>query len=217
MGRSTTRIVSARKLARDPTIASVILRMMMALNDSALANAALSEWSHTEDRHKKFRARGARMYFSRMQLGHALEALDIVTEIRDSQHLSNAVARCDATTRASFDAVVKFIDSDDHKLLIKIRNALSFHYDKKLAKRAIQRIAKSEPNYVSPFTLGTEVLDWHFELADKVTNSIMLFDILKLSDADDYVGVSDEVLGRLWRMQQVFADFAGYFTREYTS
>ena len=189
----------------------------MALNDSALANAALAEWSNTEDRHKRFRMRGARMYFSRMQLGHALEALDIIAEIQNSQHLSDVVARCDKRTRASFEAVAKFIGSDDHNLLIKIRNTLSFHYDRKLAKRAIERIAKAEPNYVSSFSLGTEVLDWHFELSDKVTNSIMLFDILKLSDADDRAGVSDAVLGRLWHMQQVFADFAGYFTRGYTA
>jgi hypothetical protein len=51
-----------------------------------------------------------------------------------------AVQQCDAKTRASFDAIVVFLGTDDHKMLLRIRNNTSFHYDGKLAVKALEQI-----------------------------------------------------------------------------
>lgn len=217
MARSTTRLVSHARLSAKREIASVVIRMMMAVNDAALANTALVEWRSVIDRRKAWRAQGTRMYFSRMQLGHALEAIDIIQEIQRSATLRQAVEECDHRTRRSFATLVQFIDSDDHKLLTRIRNNLSFHYSKPLTRRALDRALAREPFGHSAFSLGTEPFLWHFELADKIIDSIMVRDVIRVPSDQPAQPSTDEVLARLWDVQVAFADFAGCFARHHAT
>jgi hypothetical protein len=121
---SRTRIIHSAKLLADPEIASVALRLMMALNDLGLANDALQEWDTTQDPKRKVRQDGGKLYFGRMQMAHIYEALLVIEEMTKSSTLMRAVECCDAKTRESFEQVIitAFLSTGDYKILCRIRN-----------------------------------------------------------------------------------------------
>ena len=63
MGRSAS-------LLADKELASVVVRLMMAMNDLGVANSALAEWEQTEDRKKDLRRNGGKLYYGRMMMAH---------------------------------------------------------------------------------------------------------------------------------------------------
>jgi hypothetical protein len=212
---STTRMVRSASLVQDKEIASVVLRLMMAMNDIGVANDALQEWDQTENPKKKARQNGGRLYFGRMQMAHIYEGLLIVEDISKTSKLKAAVDRCDTKTRRSFDEIAKFLNAPDYKILARIRNNVSFHYDGKLAVRALEQIATKYPSDVSPLSLGHETLDWYFELGDKVFDRVVVRDIFKVGEDVDMRSAINAVLHRLHLMAAAFSDFAGYFIRHY--
>jgi hypothetical protein len=56
MARSRTRIIRSAKLLKDRERASVVLRMMMAVNDAGFAANALQEWTESVDDLKRSRS-----------------------------------------------------------------------------------------------------------------------------------------------------------------
>jgi len=217
MAKSTTRYITTAKLLRRPEVGSIVLRMMMSVNDSAIANSALHEWSTQSERERTGRVPGAKMYFARMQMGHAFEALLIIKEISETELLRGAVEECDPLTRASFAAIQAFLDTDDYKTLLQVRNTLSFHYSKRLTERALKRVAGDHPSASYAHSLGTRPIDWHYELADRVVDSIMVRDVIKVPVGSPAQPATDQALRRLWEIQVKFADFAGYFARHHSS
>jgi hypothetical protein len=136
---STTWIIRTATLVADEDVASVIIRLMMALNDIAMANDGLAEWTVTTERKKRARQNGGRLYYGRMLMAHTFEALSIIEEIEDNPKLKTLVQACDPMTHSSFDAVAAFLKTQDYKkTLLRIRNNASFHYDRKLAVRALK-------------------------------------------------------------------------------
>jgi hypothetical protein len=59
---------------------------MMALNDIAMANEGLAEWTSTTERKKLARQNGGGLYYGRMLMAHVYEALGIIKEIKGSPH-----------------------------------------------------------------------------------------------------------------------------------
>jgi hypothetical protein len=212
---SRTRIIHSAKLLPDPEIASVVLRLMMALNDLGLANDALQEWDTTQDPKKKVRQDGGKLYFGRMQMAHIYEALLVIEETTKSSTLMRAVECCDAKTRESFEQVTAFLSTGDYKILCRIRNNASFHYNGKLAVRALRQIVKRRPQDVSPCSLGGEPLDWYFELGDKVIDRFLVREIFEVKGNADMRAAINEVLARLHVMAVAFSDFAGHFIRQH--
>src|SRR5262245_35625540 len=106
---------------------------MMAMNDIAMANEGLGEWTATTDGKKVFRQDGGRLYYGRMLMAHVFEALSIIKDIQKDTKLRAAVHKCDAKTRSSFEVVAKFLGTDDYRKLLRIRHNVSFHYDRKSA------------------------------------------------------------------------------------
>jgi len=72
---------------------------MMAMNDIAMADEGLGEWTATADRRKVFRQNGGRLYYGRMLMAHVYEALSIIKDIQKDTKLRAAVQKCDAKTR----------------------------------------------------------------------------------------------------------------------
>jgi hypothetical protein len=206
-------VVRSAKLALDQEIASVVLRLMMAMNDIGIVNDALQQWFNTEDKKKKQRQDGGKLYYGRMQSAHIYEALLIIEEIENTPSLKAAVDRCDVKTVKSFETVAAFLGTDDHKVLLRIRNNASFHYDGKLAVRMLNQIVKKYPNDVSTCSLGNETLDWYFELGDKIVDKLLVREIMKVPDEADLRKTVDDQLVRFLAMASAFADFAGYFIR----
>ena len=93
----------------DKELASVIVRLMMAMNDIALANEGLSEWTGMTDRRKVYRQNGGRLYYGRMLMAHIYEALSIIEDIqqdpklRDTVQLLMEAAQADPTTLPGFE------------------------------------------------------------------------------------------------------------------
>ncbi len=210
---SRTWIVRSDRL-KDPQVASVVLRLMMAVNDSSLANNALYEWSQSNERIKKNRKFGGTIYFARVQLGHVYEALLVIEEMLKSDKLTGLVGGSDSRTQAAFKKLEAFIGSADYRLLLRLRNNLSFHYDRKLAIRALERILKVRPDDISPMSIGSEVLHWHFLLADKIANSIFARDVLGLPEEQaDVPTEADKIIARMFDVHEALGDFAIGFIR----
>jgi hypothetical protein len=199
-------------LAADKDLASVIVRLMMALNDIAMANDALGEWTINPKRVD--RQQGGKLYYGRMLMSHVFEALKIIEDIQNNPKLNRAVQICDAKTRASFDAVATFLTSPDYNMLLRIRNNAGFHYSDKLATKALDQIDREFPNHRFTYTLGQDPLDWYFELGDLVSDRIVVRDIFKAPHGADVRASIDPILLRLHTMAMAFSDFAGYFVRE---
>jgi hypothetical protein len=206
MGRSA-------KLLADKALASVVVRLMMAMNDLGVANSALAEWERTKDQKKAARRNGGKLYYGRMMMAHVYEALKIIQEIKNSIQLKATVDRCDSKTRASFDAVAKFLGTDDYKLLCQIRNNSSFHYSPKLTMRALEKLAEKYPDHRFSYSLGQDTLDWYFELGDLINDKIVVRGVFKVPDQADVRTAIDPILLRLQTMAVAFTDFAGHFIR----
>ena len=186
MRSSTVRIVRTTRVARSELV-STLVRLMMAVNDLSLVNNALKEWDTSSDRRKHLRKGGGRMFFVRVQMAYVFEALGIIKEIWHSADLMAVVEAGDRRTAEAFAAVSNFIDSNDYKLLAQFRNSAGFHYDGKRAERAVKEIAEARPADRSPQTLGSEPLDWHFELGDNVFERIVVRYIFGVPDGADIV------------------------------
>jgi hypothetical protein len=115
---------------------------------------------------------------------------------------------------ASFTKVCAFLETPDYKKLIRIRNNVGFHYDAKLAERAVKEIAEKLPEDRSSMTLGQDPLERYFQLGDKVTERIVVRHIFEVAEGEDVTKESDEIGGRIFDMAEALADFAGYFIWE---
>jgi hypothetical protein len=121
MPKSTTRVIKTKEIA-DSGIGSVLARLMMIVNDMAIVNESLRMWSTSTDKPWESRKGGGRALFARVQMSYVFEALEVIKEIRDSKALTAEVQKCTTKTQDSFAVVKGFIDTDDYKKLIRLRN-----------------------------------------------------------------------------------------------
>lgn len=210
---SRTFSVRSEKLLRDEKLGSVILRLMMAVNDIGITSSSLYEWQHTTDRKKKARWRGGVLYFGRVQSAHLFEALSIVKEIKEDNDLMAGVERADSKTQESFATVAKFIGSKDYGMMAKLRNVVGFHYEPELSVRRLKKIVDKSPRHSMTYSLGSATLDWYFELGDLIADEIVIRDVFQIPDSADLEQAATEVLNRLRVIALAFMDFAGYFIR----
>jgi hypothetical protein len=105
------------------------------------------------------------------------------------------------------------LDSGDYKLLCRIRNNSSFHYDPTLTVRYLEKLVEEYPDHRFPYSLGQDTLDWYFELGDLINDKIVVRDIFKVPAQADVRTAIDPILLRLNTMAVAFTDFAGHFIR----
>jgi hypothetical protein len=204
MPKSTTRFVKTKKIA-DSGIASVLARLMMIVNDMAIVNESLRVWSTSTDKRWKPRKDGGRALFGRLQMSYVYEALEVIKEIRNSQMLMAEVDKCTKKTRDCFAAVTAFLDTDDSKKLLQLRNNVGFHYDAKRAARTVSEIAGDFPEDFSTMTLGEDPLEWHFVLGDKVQDKIVVRYIFEVSKDKDIRKEANAIVGRVMDMAEKLA------------
>jgi len=212
---STTRIIKST-IVSGSKFASILITLMQIINDMGIVNDSLRDWSNTNDRRRVGRKGGARAFFSRVQMAYAHEALLLIDKIRTSDEMKAEVEKCEQKTRDCFTAVCKFFDTEDYKKLLRIRNNVGFHYDAKLGERAIKEIVENLPEDMSSMTLGSDPLDWYFELGDKATERVVVRHIFGLPEGADIGKESDAIAGRIFDMSEKLAEFAGYFIWETT-
>jgi hypothetical protein len=212
MSSRTWSIGTARLLA-DKEAASVVLRLMIALNDLAMANEGLGEWIATQERRKLARQNGGRLYYGRMLMAHVYEALSIIEDIQDSPKLRMLVDACDPATRWSFNGVAVFLKTADYGMLRRIRNNASFHYDGKLAVRALEQINKKFPEHISTYSLGHDPLDWYFEARWFSAGQDRNAGHLQSAGECWPARRNNPNLVKMHTMAGAFRDFAGHFIR----
>jgi hypothetical protein len=190
---------------------------MMIVNDMAIVNESLHAWQTSKDKRWEPRRAGGRALFARVQMSYVYEALEVIKEIRDSKTLMAEVEKCVKKTQDCFTAVEAFLDTDDYKKLIQLRNNVGFHYDAKRAERAVKELAADFPDDSSTMTLGEDPLNWHFVLGDKVQDKIVVRYIFEVPKDKDIGKESDAIAGRVFDMAEKLAEFAGYFIWERTN
>ena len=216
MSCTTTIMYDFQKMALMPDAASTILRMMMACNDMQTANEALSYWKEKHVQQPTGRARGAGMYFIRLQISHLHEALSIIDSIKKYSYLSNLLSRCDSRTQKAFDQLSEAKTNRTHiSIMAKLRNNLGFHYlDKpggeKWIKKALIERSEGDGRH-SVVTRGMTCYDWHFKPGDDISNDITVKEILGISNIDLDNSEKDKILQELHDIFILFLDFAGEF------
>jgi len=108
------------------------------------------------------------------------------------------------------------LDSPDYKTLIILRNNACFHYADKLSVKAVEDIASKNVEDQSKFSQGDGLLDWYFELGDKVAQRIIVHYVFKAAERKDIGKESDAIANRIFDAAEEIALFAGGFIQEQT-
>ena len=105
MGKTTTWMVNMKKLVGQGELGGLMVRLMMALQDFALANHAMQARKTEQSLKLKSRKVGAARYFLLMQISHIFEAFEIVQN--EMEKLKAAIEACDAQTKNSYQTVIE--------------------------------------------------------------------------------------------------------------
>lgn len=211
---STQWVAKTANLLSDEGLASVLLRLMIVMNDISITNSQMLEWQTTEDPKKKPRWRGAVLYFGRVQSAHLFEALEIIREIDRDSKLKIRVRQCSKAVNGCFDTVAKFLATSDYGLLATLRNNVAFHYTSKLPMRRLKRLVDIQPDHRFGYSMGNDTLDWYFELGDLIIDEVVIRDVFRIDEKEDIATAAIEVLDRLHVIGDAFTKFAAYFVRE---
>jgi len=207
---STTRNVRLGAIADKGKLGSVLIRLMMVMNDMSLAMDGLARWSGNNEMNRQHREVGARIYFARLQLSHLYEGLKIVKEINDDAELKNVADASGAFTRKCFAKLLAFRGSPEYeKIMGRIRNNLTFHYDPKTIFSALETLAGKNPDVRGSLTLGDEPANWFCEPGDLVGDRAAVREIFKVPDTADVREQVDKIVVRLHEIVQLFGGFAG--------
>jgi hypothetical protein len=183
---------------------------MMVINDMGLAMDAQRRWTEDAKEQRHHRERGAKIYFVRLQISHIYEAMKIVEEIRDNPALMKAVDRSDRFTKKGFAALLAFAGSPEfEKVMGRIRNNLTFHYDPKTIERALASLVVKHPDAGGSMSLGDEPHNWFFEPGDMVGDRAAVREIFKVPEGADVVAETDKIVMRLHGIIEMFGGFAG--------
>jgi hypothetical protein len=94
---STTRIVRNTKVAWSG-MSSVLVRLMMVVNDMGIINESLRHWNTSTDEERRGRKGGGRAFFVRVQMAYVFEGLGVIKDIRAATKGSfelNPSSKCD--------------------------------------------------------------------------------------------------------------------------
>jgi hypothetical protein len=142
MARTLTTYVDLERLQTLGERASIIIRLMMAGNDIALANQCLGYYKDEASSVNNDIQHGAELYFIKMQCGHMNEAIKLIEEINKDEYLRERVNRCSRNAKDAFAKLEECLKggSGEKKFaqyVGQIRHTTAFHYDNKLVGRAL--------------------------------------------------------------------------------
>jgi hypothetical protein len=210
VSRSTHKFARLGVIASKGELGSVLIRLMMVINDMSLAMDAQRRWAEDPIEERKHRVRGAKIYFVRLQIAHIYEAMKIVEEIRKSPTLIKAVDRSGRRTRKAFDALVGYMGSSQYKdIMGRMRNKLTFHYDPKIAENALASLVAKYPDTTGSMSLGDEPHNWYFEPGDMVGDRAAVREIFKVPEGADVAAEADKIVMQLHGIVELFGGFAG--------
>jgi hypothetical protein len=136
--------------------------------------------------------------------------MKIVEEIENDTELRNAVDASGSFTRICFAKLVAFRDSKEYeKIMGRIRNNLTFHYDPKTISSALQTLVNKNPEARGSLTLGDDPVNWFCEPGDMVGDRAAVREIFRVPEGADVREEVDKIVTRLHAIVQTFGGFAG--------
>jgi hypothetical protein len=159
------------------------------------------------------------MYFVRLIMSHVYEALRIVKTISKTPRFRDAVYRCDRMTVEAFEQVERFIEApDEMEMLERFRNKIGFHYDWWLSGETLRDMMEKHASDIWSYSMGSESLDWHFELADAVMDRMVVRKIFGLDEcaSPERTAKTEAIAVRQQEIARKFTDFASHFVRYYS-
>jgi hypothetical protein len=218
MGRNRTSLMKSTSVSARPELTATLVRLMLSVNDIALAADASDQWAETGDRKRAAMRNAARGYFVRVLLSHVYEGLLIVEEISQLTHLRSAVDECDKHTISAFRFLEDVVESKEMDLFRVLRSRATFHYDQQLPLLSLAEIAKQQPDRQWSCSVGSEPLDWRFELADAVVDRMMIREVFRLRGprGPERTAKTEELALRLQDISHRFTEFAFHFVRHFS-
>jgi hypothetical protein len=198
---------------------SVLIRLMLAVNDISLAADTNDFWAETTEQRRAYRKGRARMYFARLIMSHVHEALKIIEEINRRPVLRAAVGRCDDRTRENFKKLVAILRSPERGQLNRFRNNATFHYDRDVTVEHLRKVVASDPAATWSYSVGSTPLDWQFELADAVMNRMVVRFVLGADQRRSPARAKkiEDIQTRLDQIAFMFTDFATSFIERHST
>ncbi|MBI3330437.1 MAG: hypothetical protein HYZ81_27470 [Nitrospinae bacterium] len=220
MKATQTLFVDLERLQMAGPEAILIIRLMMAANDIALANGGLRYFKREQPRLLRHAQLGACRYFVRLQCGHLNEAMKLIQEVYASPALLALVERCTQPTRDAFqrlkDSLPGGAQYDKCKSFIeKIRHNVTFHYQPKPVEKALADRASRLESKRSTVTRGTHISLWRFGVADDVIDSIVCRQLWQIPRSADLRTEADRIEAFGEQLCRDFLDFCGELTIRY--
>jgi len=210
------RLTNFRKLEAKGELGVILGRLMLVMNDLSIANDALGLWMEDQPRGiRTTRAKGAKMYFVRVMIGHVFEALQIINKIKTTPELTRIIDGAPRPIRLHFNACVKVIGTNDYLLMRKMRNDASFHYLDQTVRSAISSQAQKAPDMSLALQVGDTTLGWYYEPGERIIDSIVVRGVLAIPEGAPVQPTVDDLIHRMQQVGDHLAHFGGYFIMEY--
>lgn len=206
------------KMGRDPEFGSVLLRLMMVVNDCAIAGETAEMWKSEDSELRRKKREEAFKYFVELQIAHIYEGLKIIREIQASKRLKRFVHECDGPTKREFNTLVAFLgDPKYEKIVGRVRNNLAFHYDAKLTERALMQYLAKHVGGTGAISMGNKPFDWMFEPGAFINERVAVRDVFGVPEGASVTEETDKLMVELQGVLNTFMQFAGHFVWKHTS
>jgi len=210
-------VVQMDKLGRDPEFGSVLLRLMMVVNDCAIAAETAQMWKSEDSELRKKKREEAFRYFAELTIAHVYEGGKIIREIESNSRLKAFVDQSDRHTRQEFDKLVAFIDGPIYEQIAgRVRNNLAFHYDKKLTERELTKFVEKHRESTGLISMGGKPFDWFFEPGAFISERVAVRRIFRVPEGADVIKETDKQLLVLQEISNTYMTFAGNFVWKHT-
>lgn len=217
MLRTTTLMVDLRKLKAQGSEGILVVQLMRAADDIALANWGLRFFKEPQPNIRRHLQAGACRYFIRLQCGHLSEALPLTAQLQRFPGLVSILDGSPAHVRRAHQRLTQYLPSGPRRdrfeqWIRSIRNRLAFHYDRSLVERALTRRAGRPDSQLSSITRGTDISLWRFNVADDLEDTIICRELWKIPYGANVRREADRRADFGSRMCSDFLDFAGEVT-----
>ncbi len=212
--------VDLERLQRAGPEATLIVRLMMAANDIALANREFVRFREDQPglrRHEQF---GACQYFILLQCGHISEAMLLIKEIHQSGALSGLIEQCSSESKEAYRRLIDCLvggkkRTEFNRYVRAMRDKIAFHYDPEMVSRALADRASQPDLKRSTVTEGTDITRWRFNLADDIRYSIVCRELWKIPRTANLRSEADRISDFGSGLCKDFIGFSGDLTLRY--
>ena len=163
----------------------MIIQLMRAADDIALANWGLRRFKKEQPHIRRHIQLGACRYFIRLQCGHLSEALPLVASLRREPELVRLLRNCSPDAKRAYQRLLECLPGGRRRdrferWVLPIRNRLAFHYDPSLTVRGLRRRARNPWGRKSSITQGSDIDLWRFNVADDIEDTIICRELWRI-------------------------------------